>query len=86
MLDRYMRRVFGVHLEPKRIHGRQLTAPELMTYIKTYVALFQVRTTSQRVFFFGVEVEGISRKRRHLLVTLCLCFFFFVVKLVISFG
>lgn len=45
MLDRYMRRVFGVHLEPKRIHGRQLTAPELMTYIKTYVALFQVGTT-----------------------------------------
>lgn len=41
LLDRYMRRVFGSHLEPKRIHGRPLTAPELLEYIKTYVALFQ---------------------------------------------
>mmetsp|Transcript_52023 Transcript_52023/g.104339 ORF Transcript_52023/g.104339 Transcript_52023/m.104339 type:complete len:600 (+) Transcript_52023:49-1848(+) len=41
LLDRYMRRVFGVHLEPKRIHGRPLTAPELLEFIKTYVALFQ---------------------------------------------
>jgi atlastin len=40
-LDIYMRRVFGINLEPKRIHGRSLTAPELLVYIKTYVALFK---------------------------------------------
>ena len=33
-----------MHLEPKKIHGRQLTAPELATYIRSYVALFQVGT------------------------------------------
>ncbi len=40
-LDGFMRRVFGPRLEPKRIHGRPLTAPELLEYVKTYVALFQ---------------------------------------------
>jgi atlastin len=41
LLDKFVRRVFGHNLEPKRIHGRQLTGPELLEYIKTYVALFQ---------------------------------------------
>ena len=41
LLNQYMRRVFDVHLEPKKIHGRQLTAPELANYIKSYVSLFQ---------------------------------------------
>lgn len=40
-LDTYMRRVFGLNLEPKRIHGRSLTAPELLVYIKAYVSLFK---------------------------------------------
>jgi atlastin len=40
-LDTYMKRVFGLNLEPKRIHGRALTAPELLVFIKAYVALFQ---------------------------------------------
>mmetsp|Transcript_11887 Transcript_11887/g.14357 ORF Transcript_11887/g.14357 Transcript_11887/m.14357 type:complete len:562 (+) Transcript_11887:92-1777(+) len=40
-LDTYMRRVFGINLEPKRIHGRALTAPELLVYIKAYVGMFQ---------------------------------------------
>ena len=41
LLDTYMRRVFSTNLEPKRIQGRDLTAPELSTYIKTYVRLFK---------------------------------------------
>ncbi|KAG5184944.1 anti-viral guanylate-binding protein [Tribonema minus] len=40
LLDAYVRRVFGNELEPKRIHGRYLTAPELSTYISAYVRLF----------------------------------------------
>ncbi|CAM9423538.1 unnamed protein product [Phaeothamnion confervicola] len=41
LLDAYARQVFGPRLEPKRIHGRQLTAPELGTYVAAYVDLFQ---------------------------------------------
>lgn len=40
LLDAYARSVFNDTLEPKRIHGRHLTAPELRTYIAAYVKLF----------------------------------------------
>jgi atlastin len=41
LLDRYCARVFDpVNLNPKVIHGRELTATELGTYIQTYADLF----------------------------------------------
>lgn len=41
LLDRYCARVFDpVNLKPKVIHGRELTATELGTYIQTYADLF----------------------------------------------
>lgn len=39
-LDRYCQRVFS-DLEPKTIHGRELTAPELAVYIKAYASMFE---------------------------------------------
>jgi atlastin len=40
-LDRYCSRVFSpVTLEPKVIHGRELTAEQLVVYIKAYAGLF----------------------------------------------
>ncbi|GMH93621.1 hypothetical protein TrST_g2917 [Triparma strigata] len=40
LLDRYCGKVFSSELEPKRINGRYLTAPELCEYIKAYAAIF----------------------------------------------
>lgn len=40
LLDHYCKRVFH-DMEPKKIHGRQLTAAELGTYIEAYAGLFQ---------------------------------------------
>jgi atlastin len=41
LLDRYCQRVFSpATLQPKVIHGRELTAAELGTYIQTYADLF----------------------------------------------
>ena len=39
LLDHYCQRVFGA-VEPKKIHGRTLTAMELLTYIEAYADLF----------------------------------------------
>mmetsp|Transcript_38518 Transcript_38518/g.49085 ORF Transcript_38518/g.49085 Transcript_38518/m.49085 type:complete len:622 (+) Transcript_38518:85-1950(+) len=41
LLNRYVRTVFGSMLEPKRMNGRTLTAPELENFIQAYVKLFQ---------------------------------------------
>jgi atlastin len=41
LVDAFARQLFDDMLEPKRIHGRQLTAPELLTYVITYVELFR---------------------------------------------
>ncbi|CAM9326299.1 unnamed protein product [Pylaiella littoralis] len=40
LLNTYVRHIFGELLEPKRINGRFLTAPELRNYASAYVALF----------------------------------------------
>jgi atlastin len=41
LLDRYCRRVFSVdNLKPKIIHGREVTAVELCSYIKAYAEMF----------------------------------------------
>jgi len=41
LLDRYCHRVFSVdNLQPKTIHGRQVTAAELAAYIKAYADMF----------------------------------------------
>ena len=41
LLDRYCQRVFSVdNLKPKVIHGRQVTAVELGSYIKAYAEMF----------------------------------------------
>jgi atlastin len=41
LLDRYVSRVFSPKsLQPKKIHGRELTAPELGAYIQAYAELF----------------------------------------------
>ena len=44
LLDRYCQRVFG-SLEPKVIHGRQLTAMELSAYIEAYAEIFTSGTS-----------------------------------------
>jgi len=44
LLDRYCQRVFG-SLEPKVIHGRQLTAMELSAYIEAYADIFTSGTS-----------------------------------------
>ena len=41
LLTRYCDRVFRQDLEPKKIHGRYLTAEELGTYIKSYAKMFK---------------------------------------------
>jgi atlastin len=41
LLDRYCDKVFNARLEPKRIHGRHLTATELGEYIKAYASMFK---------------------------------------------
>ncbi|CAN0014164.1 unnamed protein product, partial [Choristocarpus tenellus] len=41
LLNAYVRHIFGDLLEPKRIRGRFLTAPELRNYVASYVKLFQ---------------------------------------------
>eukprot|EP00565_Helicotheca_tamesis_P005823 CAMPEP_0185730704 /NCGR_PEP_ID=MMETSP1171-20130828/10738_1 /TAXON_ID=374046 /ORGANISM="Helicotheca tamensis, Strain CCMP826" /LENGTH=621 /DNA_ID=CAMNT_0028399815 /DNA_START=84 /DNA_END=1949 /DNA_ORIENTATION=- len=43
LLDRYCQRVFnaGDNLDPKVIHGRELTAVELGAYVKAYALLFE---------------------------------------------
>jgi atlastin len=40
LLDRYCVKVFGSAVQPKIIHGRELTATELGPYIEAYAALF----------------------------------------------
>ncbi|CAN0222612.1 unnamed protein product, partial [Ectocarpus sp. 12 AP-2014] len=40
LLNTYVRHIFGELLEPKRINGRFLTAPELRNYASAYVELF----------------------------------------------
>lgn len=40
LLDQYCRRVF-TNLEPKTIHGRQITGPELATFIEAYAEMFK---------------------------------------------
>lgn len=45
LLDRYCHRVFDPkNLEPKTIHGRQLTAGELLAYTEAYAELFREGT------------------------------------------
>jgi atlastin len=39
LLDRFCQRVFD-EVAPKKIHGRDLTAPELMAYVAAYAKLF----------------------------------------------
>ena len=41
LAPRYVRRIFSHELEPKRVRGRALTAPELKEFIATYAALFK---------------------------------------------
>lgn len=43
LLDRYCQQVFSSEssLQPKKIHGRELTGPELFAYIEAYAALFK---------------------------------------------
>ena len=41
MLDKYVRNIFDVALEPKSMHDRTLTAPELLGYFESYVTMFQ---------------------------------------------
>ncbi|CAM9450639.1 unnamed protein product, partial [Chrysoparadoxa australica] len=40
LLNIYVRQVFDASLEPKRIHGRHITAPELKNYMMAYTKLF----------------------------------------------
>ncbi|CAM9437452.1 unnamed protein product [Scytosiphon promiscuus] len=40
LLNTYVRHIFGELMEPKRINGRFLTAPELRNYASAYVELF----------------------------------------------
>ncbi|GKY92622.1 hypothetical protein MPSEU_000232300 [Mayamaea pseudoterrestris] len=40
LLDRYCSKVFGAAMQPKIIHGRELTAAELAPYMDAYAALF----------------------------------------------
>ncbi len=44
LLNHYAREVFGPELEPKRIHKRDLTAPELRQYVLSYVDMFKSGT------------------------------------------
>lgn len=41
LLERYVHTVFTERLAPKRLHGRDITASELMRLVKTYAHLFQ---------------------------------------------
>lgn len=40
LLDRFCKKVFD-KVEPKKIHGREITAPELGTYVAAYAQLFR---------------------------------------------
>lgn len=44
LLNHYAREVFGPELEAKRIHKRDLTAPELRQYVSSYVEMFKSGT------------------------------------------
>ena len=41
LLDKFCRKVFGENLQPKTIHGRELTASELATFMEAYALLFK---------------------------------------------
>lgn len=41
LLDKFCRKVFGDNLQPKTIHGRELTAPELAAFMEAYALLFK---------------------------------------------
>lgn len=42
MLNRYVREVFGDHLQAKHINGRYITGPEVLNYFDVYVNMFQI--------------------------------------------
>ena len=49
MINKYVREIFdnkSGSLAPKTIHGRELTAPELLGYFKSYVNMFQQSSSS----------------------------------------
>jgi len=41
MINRYLRSVFEVEIEPKRVNGRSITAPELLSFFEAYCHMFQ---------------------------------------------
>lgn len=41
MVNRYLRNVFEVDIEPKRMNGRCLTGPELLNFFEAYCKMFQ---------------------------------------------
>lgn len=40
MLNRYVHVIFDEYLEPKRFNGREITAPELLTFMTVYTEMF----------------------------------------------
>jgi hypothetical protein len=50
LLNQYVRLLFNEELEPKMIHHRYITGPELKNFFKVYVRLFQPNEGKGKLF------------------------------------